>query len=329
MARHQFDRGHTWHRHHRPVAPRCRGGYGFDHGDGEGGPPDQRSRGDRSRTRGRCTSPRRATPSWTSSGTTRRSRAGALRGAGGRPMALKRFVDGAAGQPFFQKRAPENLPEFIRTATLTFPSGRTADEVVIDDAAGPRLGRQPRLHRPQSAPGPRRGPRPSGRAPGGPRPGPRHRVAADPGGRAGRPRIARGGRARRLAQDVRLARASTSTSGSSRAGRSRRSAGRRWRSPATSSAASRTRPRPSGGRRSATASSSTTTRTPRTGPSPPPTRSGRCPTRGCRRRSPGTRCPPSRPRRSRSTRSRRASPRSAIPATASTTRSDRSRRCWS
>ena len=35
---------------------------------------------------------------------------GALRGAGGRPMALKRFVDGAAGQPFFQKRAPENTP---------------------------------------------------------------------------------------------------------------------------------------------------------------------------------------------------------------------------
>ncbi|MFL5672490.1 MAG: DNA polymerase domain-containing protein [Chloroflexota bacterium] len=61
---------------------------------------------------------------------------GALRGAGGRPMALKRFVDGAAGQPFFQKRAPENVPEFIRTATLTFPSGRTADEIVIDDGAG-------------------------------------------------------------------------------------------------------------------------------------------------------------------------------------------------
>jgi bifunctional non-homologous end joining protein LigD len=61
---------------------------------------------------------------------------GALRGAGGRPMALKRFVDGAAGQPFFQKRAPENIPAFIRTATLAFPSGRTADEIVIDDAAG-------------------------------------------------------------------------------------------------------------------------------------------------------------------------------------------------
>jgi DNA ligase D-like protein (predicted polymerase) len=61
---------------------------------------------------------------------------GALRGAGGRPMALKRFVDGAAGQPFFQKRAPENRPAWIRTATLSFPSGRTADEVVVDDAAG-------------------------------------------------------------------------------------------------------------------------------------------------------------------------------------------------
>src|SRR6187399_2283932 len=61
---------------------------------------------------------------------------GALRGAGGRPMALKRFVDGITKEPFFQKRAPENLPPFIRTATLTFPSGRTADEIVIDDAAG-------------------------------------------------------------------------------------------------------------------------------------------------------------------------------------------------
>jgi bifunctional non-homologous end joining protein LigD len=61
---------------------------------------------------------------------------GAVRGAGGRPMALKRFVDGAAGEAFFQKRAPDNRPEWIRTAELTFPSGRTADEIVIDDAAG-------------------------------------------------------------------------------------------------------------------------------------------------------------------------------------------------
>jgi bifunctional non-homologous end joining protein LigD len=61
---------------------------------------------------------------------------GALAGAGGRPMALKRFVNGAEGEAFFQKRAPSNLPAFLRTVTLSFPSGRTADEIVVDDAAG-------------------------------------------------------------------------------------------------------------------------------------------------------------------------------------------------
>jgi bifunctional non-homologous end joining protein LigD len=61
---------------------------------------------------------------------------GALRGAGGRPMALKRFVNGADAEAFFQKRAPDNRPPWIRTATFTFPSGRTADEIVLDDAAG-------------------------------------------------------------------------------------------------------------------------------------------------------------------------------------------------
>jgi DNA ligase D-like protein (predicted polymerase) len=61
---------------------------------------------------------------------------GALRGAGGRPMALKRFVDGITKEPFFQKRAPDNTPDWIRTAELTFPSGRTADEIVLDEPAG-------------------------------------------------------------------------------------------------------------------------------------------------------------------------------------------------
>jgi DNA ligase D-like protein (predicted polymerase) len=61
---------------------------------------------------------------------------GALRGVAGRPMALKRFVDGADGEAFFQKRAPDNKPDWLRVATLTFPSGRTADEIVVDDAAG-------------------------------------------------------------------------------------------------------------------------------------------------------------------------------------------------
>ncbi|MGH7297075.1 MAG: DNA polymerase domain-containing protein [Polyangiaceae bacterium] len=61
---------------------------------------------------------------------------GALRGIRDRPIVLKRFVDGAEGEPFYQKRAPEPRPDWIRTATLSFPSGRTAEEVVVDDAAG-------------------------------------------------------------------------------------------------------------------------------------------------------------------------------------------------
>ena len=61
---------------------------------------------------------------------------GALRGVAGRPMALKRFVNGAEEEPFFQKRAPSSRPAWIETAELRFPSGRTADEVVLRDAAG-------------------------------------------------------------------------------------------------------------------------------------------------------------------------------------------------
>ncbi len=61
---------------------------------------------------------------------------GALAGVRGRPMALKRFVDGIGKEAFFQKRAPDNTPDWIRQAELTFPSGRTASEIVVDDAAG-------------------------------------------------------------------------------------------------------------------------------------------------------------------------------------------------
>jgi bifunctional non-homologous end joining protein LigD len=61
---------------------------------------------------------------------------GALAGIRDRPIVLKRFVDGAEGQAFYQKRAPTNRPEWLRTTTLSFPSGRVAEEVVVDDAAG-------------------------------------------------------------------------------------------------------------------------------------------------------------------------------------------------
>ncbi len=61
---------------------------------------------------------------------------GALAGIRDRPSMLKRFVNGAEREPFYQKRAPENRPDWLRTVTLSFPSGRTAEEVVVDDAAG-------------------------------------------------------------------------------------------------------------------------------------------------------------------------------------------------
>ncbi|MGH7281698.1 MAG: DNA polymerase domain-containing protein, partial [Polyangiaceae bacterium] len=59
-----------------------------------------------------------------------------VHGIRNRPIVLKRFVDGAEGEVFYQKRAPTNLPPWLRTVTLSFPSGRTADEIVVDEAAG-------------------------------------------------------------------------------------------------------------------------------------------------------------------------------------------------
>jgi DNA ligase D-like protein (predicted polymerase) len=52
-----------------------------------------------------------------------------------RPTVLKRFVDGAAGKPFFQKRVPDSAPEWLETATVTFPSGRSARELLPNDEA--------------------------------------------------------------------------------------------------------------------------------------------------------------------------------------------------
>jgi DNA ligase D-like protein (predicted polymerase) len=60
---------------------------------------------------------------------------GAIRGVDGRPMAMKRFVNGAESEPFFQKRVPASRPEWIETVDLSYPSGRTASEIVVRDAA--------------------------------------------------------------------------------------------------------------------------------------------------------------------------------------------------
>ncbi len=61
---------------------------------------------------------------------------GALAGIRDRPIVLKRFVNGAEGEAFYQKRAPSDHPSWLRTVTLSFPSGRTAEELVAENTAG-------------------------------------------------------------------------------------------------------------------------------------------------------------------------------------------------
>src|SRR5213592_14047 len=56
---------------------------------------------------------------------------GALAGIQDRPLVLKRFVNGAEAPAFYQKRAPGQRPAWLRTVTLSFPSGRKAEEVVV------------------------------------------------------------------------------------------------------------------------------------------------------------------------------------------------------
>ena len=60
---------------------------------------------------------------------------GALRGVARRPMILKRYVNGVDAEPFFQKRIAAKRPAWIETATFTFPSGRSAEEIVVNNRA--------------------------------------------------------------------------------------------------------------------------------------------------------------------------------------------------
>lgn len=60
---------------------------------------------------------------------------GALRGLRDRPTTLQRFPDGIEGEWFYQKRAPKNVPDWLPTARIAFPSGRTADEICPTEAA--------------------------------------------------------------------------------------------------------------------------------------------------------------------------------------------------
>ena len=234
---------------------------------------------------------------------------GALRGVAGRPMILKRFVKGISEEAIFQKRAPEKRPDWIDVAELKYASGTSAKEAVLRDAAGLVWAVNLGCVDLNPASGAGRRPRPPRRTAGGPRPDARRGVAADRRRRAGGPGGARGLRADRVAEDVGLEGLPHLRAHRTRTGRTSRCGWPPRPSPARSNAA---RPswRPAGGGRknAASASSSTSTRTPRTAPSRRPTRCGRGPTPGCRRRCTGTRCPTAGPRRSPWRRCPRASP---------------------
>ena len=139
---------------------------------------------------------------------------GALRGAGGRPNVLVRYPNGIGEEFFYQKRAPESRPEWIEVVALKFPSGRTAEEVVPRDAAAlawmanlaclelhPHPVRAEELDHPDEL-----------RVDLDPVPGVEWRQVQDVAKR--RSRDARRSRADRLAEDVGIARAFTSTSAS-------------------------------------------------------------------------------------------------------------------
>ncbi len=108
----------------------------------------RRARRSASPTRARCSSPSSGSRSSTSSTTTSScADAGRCSHLRDRPTALKRWVDGVAGEPFFQKRIPDTAPEWLQTATVTFPSGRCGARARRQRRRPPRLGRQPRRDR--------------------------------------------------------------------------------------------------------------------------------------------------------------------------------------
>ena len=52
-----------------------------------------------------------------------------------RATVMKRFVNGIMQEPIWQKRVPQHVPDWLQTATVAFLSGRTAEELVANDAA--------------------------------------------------------------------------------------------------------------------------------------------------------------------------------------------------
>jgi DNA ligase D len=58
-----------------------------------------------------------------------------LRAAGGRPTLMQRFPHGADGSSFFQKRVPDNAPEWLETTVVSTPNGTTSRALVLADMA--------------------------------------------------------------------------------------------------------------------------------------------------------------------------------------------------
>ena len=83
-----------------------------------------------------------------------------------RPTTMKRWVDGVAGEFFFQKRVPDSAPEWLTTATVHFPSGRSARELVVS-AAAPLARAQSPSPAPSPAPATAQPPRHRRSAPAG------------------------------------------------------------------------------------------------------------------------------------------------------------------
>ena len=198
-----------------------------------------------------------------------------------RPTVMKRFVNGITEEPIWQKRVPKNIPDWLQTATVAFPSGRTAEELVANDEAhlvwavnlgvidfNPHPVRRADLEHPDEL-----------------------RVDLDPTPEVGWAEVRKTAMVVEEVLREHGLRGYPKTSGSkgihvnvrdrARSTTTSRSAGPRSRSRARSSGARPTSPPASGGRRSATACSSTTTRTRATAPSPPATPSARPSTRAC------------------------------------------------
>ena len=153
---------------------------------------------------------------------------GALRGIAGRPIVLKRYVDGADGRAVLPEARPRAAPRVDRDggAALSVGPDGAGDRRARRGAAP--LDRQPRVHRPEPAPGARRRPRASRRAARRSRPRPGRELGRRAAGDAARARRARRARARAAGPRPRDRAACTSTCASSGAGASTRCGARRW-----------------------------------------------------------------------------------------------------